>query len=96
MRWVFSLNNWLQLFLVIGIVVVANLWSSKHFTRLDLTKEGQYSLEMSTRALVWKLEKPLYAKVFFTQGLQSPYNNHEEILLDKLEELQAYSQEATE
>ena len=92
MRWSFSLNNWLQLFLVIGIVVVANLWSSKHFTRLDLTKEGQYSLEMSTRALVWKIEKPLYAKVFFTQGLQSPYNNHEEILLDKLEELQAYSQ----
>jgi ABC-2 type transport system permease protein len=92
MKWVFSLNNWLQLFLVIGIIVVANLWSSKHFTRLDLTKDGQYSLEMGTRALVWKLDKPLYAKVFFTQGLQSPYNNHEAILIDKLEELQAYSQ----
>lgn len=92
MRWMFSINNWIQLLLVVGIVVVANLWSARHFTRLDLTKEGQYSLEMSTRALVWKLDKPLYAKVFFTQGLQSPYNNHEEILIDKLEELQAYSQ----
>ena len=92
MRWIFSLNNWLQLFLVIGIVAVVNLLSSQHFSRLDLTKEGQYSLEMSTRALVWKLDKPLYAKVFFTSDLQAPYNNHEAILLDTLEELQAYSQ----
>ena len=92
MKWIFSLNNWLQLLLVIGIVILANMWSAKNFYRVDLTKEGVYSLELSTKALVWKLEKPLYAKVFFTKELQTPYNNHEAILIDKLEELQAYSQ----
>jgi len=92
MKWTFSLNNWVQLMLVVGIIVLANMWSAKHFSRVDLTKEGVYSLELSTKALVWKLDKPLYAKVFFTQELQTPYNNHEAILIDKLEELQAYSQ----
>ena len=75
MKWIFSLNNWLQLLLVIGIVILANMWSAKNFYRVDLTKDGVYSLELSTKALVWKLDKPLYAKVFFTKELQTPYNN---------------------
>ncbi|MEC7986486.1 MAG: GldG family protein, partial [Myxococcota bacterium] len=85
-------NNWIQLFLVITIVILANRWSSRHFFRVDMTESGLYSLDLSTRALTWKLDKPLYAKVYFTADLQVPYNNNEAILKDKLEELQAYSQ----
>ena len=85
-------NSWLQLGLVIGIVLLINLWASKHFVRLDITKDSVYSLDITTRAMVWQLDKPLYAKVYFTKGLQSPYNNHEAALMDKLEELRAYSQ----
>ena len=46
---------------------------------------------MATRGLAWKLEKPLHAKVYFSKGLQAPYHNHEVQLMDKLEDLQAYS-----
>ena len=85
-------NSWLQMGLVVGIVIFLNLWASKHFMRLDITKDSVYSLDLTTRAMVWQLDKPLYAKVYFTNGLQSPYNNHEAALMDKLEELRAYSQ----
>ncbi len=84
-------NVWAQLLLVVGIVVAANMWSSGTFLRLDLTAERVYSLDLATRALMYRLEKPLLAKVYFTRGLQAPYNNHEQILVDKLEDFRAYS-----
>ena len=58
---------------------------------LDLTAERVYSLDLATRALLYRLDKPLLAKVYFTKGLQAPYNNHEQILVDKLEDFRAYS-----
>ena len=84
-------NTWAQLVLVIGIVITANMWSSATFARLDLTAERVYSLDLATRALLYRLDKPLLAKVYFTKGLQAPYNNHEQILVDKLEDFRAYS-----
>ncbi len=84
-------HTWAQLVLVVVIVVLANLWSSGTFTRLDLTRDGVYSLDLTTRALMAQLDRPLLAKVYFTKGLQAPYNNHEQALIDKLEDLRAYS-----
>jgi ABC-2 type transport system permease protein len=91
MRKELVLNSWIQLLLVGSIVVLANLWASRSFVRMDLTEDRIYSLDLATRALVWQLDKPLHAKVYFTSGLQAPYNNHQEILMDRLEELRAYS-----
>lgn len=84
-------NSWVQLFLVLGIVILVNVWSSKHFLRLDISKDKSYSLDIATRGLVWKLDKPLLVKVYFSENLQAPYNNHKAELVDKLEELRAYS-----
>lgn len=87
-----SMNSWLQLILVVIIIICTNVLASKHFWRLDVTEDKVHSLDMSTRALIWKLDKPLHVKVYFTEGLQAPYNNHRAALVDKLEELRAYSQ----
>ena len=73
-------NQFLQLFLVIVIVLLANRWSINHFFRIDLTAEKIYSLDLSTKQLAWQLQRPLVAKVFFTEDLEAPYNNHKEIL----------------
>jgi len=91
LRRVLVTNNWIQLALVIAAMVLINTWSSSHFFRIDLTADKRYSLDSSTRAIMGQLDKPLYAKVYFTRGLQVPYNNHEQILIDKLKEMQAYS-----
>ena len=80
-----SINSWLQL-LFVGIIIIGiNVLSSKHFWRLDVTDDKVHSLDMSTRSLIWKLDKPLHVKVYFTEGLQAPYNNHRSALVDKLE-----------
>ncbi len=85
------LNSWLQMFLVLAVVVLANSWASRTFWRVDLTADRLYSLDLASRGLMYRLEKPLIAKVYFTEGLQTPYNNHQQLLVDKLEDLRAYS-----
>ena len=82
-------NSWLQLIFVLITIVCVNILASKHFMRLDVTDDKVHSLDMSTRALMWKLDKPLHVKVYFTEGLQAPYNNHRAALVGKLEELRA-------
>ena len=61
------------------------------FLRADLTEDRLYSLDLASRTIMYRLEKPLVAKVYFTGGLQAPYNNHEQALVDKLEDFRAYS-----
>ena len=85
------LNVWIQLALVISIVIMANTWAAARFFRVDLTTDKRYSLDLVTRALMYKVDKPLYARVYFTSGLQPPYNNHQQVTIDKLEEMRAYS-----
>ncbi len=85
-------NARLQMVLVVIIIAALNLWSSQRFFRLDLTTNNIHSLDPATQTMVGSLSKPLVAKVYFTGGLQAPYNNHEQVVVDTLTELAAYSQ----
>src|SRR4029453_14204205 len=84
-------NAWAQMALVLVIVVLANVLAVRHFWRLDLTSHRLYSLDEASKQLAGSLDRPLVAKVYFTRGLEAPYNNHERIVRDKLEEFQAYA-----
>lgn len=85
------LNSIIQMGAVIAIVALANQVSQDHYTRFDLTENRVHTLSPTAQRLINQLERPLTVKVFFTQGLEAPYNNHERIFLDKLEEFQAWS-----
>ena len=91
LRRVLRINSALQMLIVIAIGVLANTFSAEHFGRLDLTRDRVHTLSTASRTLVGQLDKPLVVKVWFTRGLEAPYNNHERILLDKLEEFRAWS-----
>ncbi|MEC7947404.1 MAG: GldG family protein [Myxococcota bacterium] len=84
-------HAWLQAGLVLVIVVLLNAWAARSFLRVDLTEDRLYSLDIASRTIMYRLDKPLVAKVYFTGGLQAPYNNHEQALVDKLEDFRAYS-----
>ncbi len=84
-------HTWAQLVLVLAAVILANTWAARSFVRVDLTQDKLYSLDLATRVLVNRIERPLIAKVYFTRGLQAPYNNHEQVLVDTLEDMRAYS-----
>ena len=91
MRRVLRVNSALQMGLVLAIVVFANVLGSRYFARLDLTTDRIHSLSHASRVLAERLDKPLIVKVYFTKGLEAPYNNHEQTLVDKLEEFRAWS-----
>lgn len=84
-------NASLQFLLVGLIVVLANFFAAHHFWRLDLSRERLYSLDDASKQIVGKLDKPLVIKAWFTRGLEAPYNNHEQLFRDKIEEFRAYS-----
>ncbi|MCB9760163.1 MAG: GldG family protein [Alphaproteobacteria bacterium] len=86
-----KVNSWLQLVAVVLTMVFLNLLGQKEFTRADLTADRVHSLSQAGRVLMARLDRPLVVKVFFTRGLEAPYNNHEQILTDKLEEFRAWS-----
>ena len=90
-RRILSYNSWMQLFLVLGILISCNLWSVEHFVRFDVTQDSLYSLDEKSKILISKIQKPLHVKVFFTKNLEAPYNNHRQYVIEKLEELRAYS-----
>jgi gliding-associated putative ABC transporter substrate-binding component GldG len=85
------LHSIAQMLLVVLVVALANLWASRTFFRLDLTEDKVYSLDLATRALMNRVDRPVTARVYFTRGLQAPYNNHEQVVVDTLEDLRAYS-----
>ncbi len=84
-------NAHFQFALTALIVVLAGMWSSAHFLRADLTTDRLHSLDEASKLLAGKLETPLSVRVYFTRGLEAPYNNHEQAVVDKLEEFRAYA-----
>ena len=84
-------NAHLQLGLVWAIVVLANLLAAQHFVRLDITRERLHSLDEASKQLAGKLDKPMVVRAWFTRGLEAPYNNHEQVFRDKLDEFRAYA-----
>jgi ABC-type uncharacterized transport system len=64
--------------------------------RLDLTRSGRYSLADASREVVARLDKPLVARVWFTEHLDPPYHTHRTALLDLLAALDASSSHGVE
>ena len=85
------MHAWLQAALWVGLALVVNHLASTFFFRADLTATQRFTLSEVARESVADLEQPLVAKVWFTSELEAPYHDHERALVDKLEELRAYS-----
>ena len=84
-------NSFFQLLLILGIVIGINALGNRYFKRLDLTGDRIHSLSSPAKTLMKRLERPLTVKVFFTGDLEAPYNNHERLLVEKLQEFQAWA-----
>ncbi len=78
-----------KFFIYLIVVVLINCVGITLFFRIDLTKNGVYSLSEASKAAVKSLSDPLTIKVFFTENLPAPYNNIEQYLRDLLEEYRA-------
>lgn len=84
-------HYWIHLILFLGILLVINHLASQHFLRVDLTADQIHTMSSVTRKSMQQLKRPLQVRVYFNDGLEAPYNNHKQALLDKLGEIQAIS-----
>jgi gliding-associated putative ABC transporter substrate-binding component GldG len=76
---------------VVVILVLLNIVSIRVFGRLDVTKNGLFTLSEASRQLMRSLDDRVTVKAYFTEDLPSPYNNNRRMLLDQLNEYRAYS-----
>ncbi len=77
--------------LVFGIVVVLNLLALAFFVRFDLTDSKLYSLSDASKRIAQSLDDPVLVKVYFSEDLPAPYNQHARYLKDQLYEYRAFS-----
>ncbi len=82
---------WAQTLLIAALLAVLNHLAAALFVRADLTSDHRFTLSAPARAAAARLERPLVARMYFTEGLEAPYNNHLQGTRELLEELRAYS-----
>ena len=83
------LNTWLRPVLVAVVASLAMALSAGHYARLDLTRDGAYSLEPVTERLLAELPAPLTIRVYFTGDMEPPYHQLEGLVHDVVDEYRA-------
>jgi ABC-2 type transport system permease protein len=78
--------NYLKFIVYLIVIVLVNMVGSTLFFRVDLTRDGIYSLSPESKKVVSTLTEPLTIKAFFTKNLPAPHNATEQYLRDLLEE----------
>jgi gliding-associated putative ABC transporter substrate-binding component GldG len=59
-----------QLVLIVLVLIVANLLSTRYFARLDFTGDKIYTLSKATRDILNNLSEPVTITAYFTRGSQ--------------------------
>lgn len=62
-------NAYLTILLIVGIVIVVNLFSNQFFLRLDFTEDKQYTLSQATKNILKELQEPVTVRAFFSDDL---------------------------
>ncbi|HUM88439.1 MAG TPA: Gldg family protein, partial [Prolixibacteraceae bacterium] len=55
--------------LIIGIVFLVNIVSSRYFFRIDFTSDKRYTLSKATKNIVKGLDNPVTVTAYFTKDL---------------------------
>jgi len=81
----------IRLGIVLAILILLNFISVRWFGRMDMTRTGLFTLSDASTSLMRSLDDRVTVKVYFTEDLPAPYNNHRRQLLDQLNEYRAYA-----
>ncbi|MCZ8215365.1 MAG: gliding motility-associated ABC transporter substrate-binding protein GldG [Cyclobacteriaceae bacterium] len=73
------------------LLLLINLLASYYFVRLDLTEEKRFSIKEPTKAMLEKLEEPVYIEVFLAGDLNPSFTRFQRSIKEILEEFRVYS-----
>ena len=85
-----GMTKYYKFLVYVGLFLLINLAATTLFFRIDLTKDGLYSISDVSKKVVSTLSEPLTIHVFFTKNLPAPHNNTERYLHDLLAEYGIY------
>ncbi len=84
-------RNISEFFLVIVILVVVGILSSRWFFRIDLTAEKRYTLSPKTRTILKNLDKDVYVQVYLNGEMPVGFKRMRTAVKDMLDEFGAYA-----
>jgi ABC-type uncharacterized transport system involved in gliding motility auxiliary subunit len=86
-----SRNKNLFLLAAVGSVVLLNLLAVRTFFRLDVTREGVYTLAKASKDTMTGLDEPVTVTAYFTENLPAPYSGNARYVRDLLSEYRSAS-----
>jgi len=86
----YSLNNKALILIVLGILILVNILSTRIFVRFDWTRNDQYSISDATISILDRLSDIVTVKVFFSPDLPPQLAPAEQYVKDILGEYEAY------
>lgn len=84
-------HNIFQLFLVVGMIVLANVISSFVFTRIDLTGDKRFTVSEASKATLGKLKDVVYVKVYLDGDFPAGFQKLQNATREMLDELRNYA-----
>lgn len=84
-------NTHLMVLTLVGIAIMVNFLSTRHFFRVDLTQNQFYALTDASKEIMQELDDIVNVKVFFSKQLPPNLFVVEQYVDDMLEELSSYS-----
>ncbi|MCK4540347.1 Gldg family protein [Candidatus Parcubacteria bacterium] len=81
----------ITVFLLIGILIVVNIFSYQIFYRWDLTQGKVYSISKASKNTVANLDDIVNIKAYFSESLPSQFISLKQEVADILEEYEAFS-----
>ena len=81
----------IQILLIVGILLLANIFAANFFFRLDLTKEKRYSLSEVSRKTADSLNLPMFIQIYMEGDYPPNIRRFQEAIRTTLVEMQQYS-----
>jgi len=76
---------------VIGSLVLINVLGLRLFGRVDVTRDGAYTLSKATTETLGSLDEAVTVTAYFTENLPAPYSSNARYVRDLLEEFRSSS-----
>lgn len=86
-----KLQHGLFLLTVIGSLVLVNVMGLRFFGRVDVTRDGSFTLAQASRETLKSLDEPVTVTAYFTENLPPPYSSNARYVRDLLEEFRSAS-----
>jgi len=87
----FGATSIIDILLIVGILILINIYSISEFRRVDLTENREYTISKATKKILSELDDIINIKVFVSTELPPQFMSLKRQIMDLMQEFQAYS-----